>query len=94
MPTAGAPRNPSPSDPMKRTKYDRALSEQPSKIIVVHCETCDMDYDIREVTNEVQHPHAAHVIAFDCPRGHHCESRRVWKDGCCRSVGQRPHWKN
>ncbi|MGA8492834.1 MAG: hypothetical protein WB711_20600 [Terriglobales bacterium] len=49
------------------TKYDYALSQFPGKIIVVHCDTCDVDYDVREVTNEVQHSHALHVMSFDCP---------------------------
>lgn len=62
------------------TKYDYALSQVPGKIIVVHCGTCDVDYDVREVTNEVQHPHALHVMSFDCPKGHHSEARRLWKE--------------
>jgi hypothetical protein len=50
------------------------------KIIVVRCDTCDVDYDVRDVTNEVQHPHALHVMSFDCPKGHHSEARRLWKE--------------
>ena len=46
--------------------------------IRVFCEECDRDYDIREVENETTHPHAHHVAEFDCPKGHHCEARRVW----------------
>ena len=62
------------------TKYDYALSQFPGKIIVVHCDTCDFDYDVREVINEVQHPHALHVMSFDCPKGHRSEARRLWKE--------------
>jgi hypothetical protein len=62
------------------TKYDYALSQFPGKIIVVHCDTCDVDYDVREVTNEVQHAHALHVMSFDCPKGHRSEARRLWKE--------------
>ena len=62
------------------TKYDCALSQFPGKIIVVHCDTCDVDYDVREVTNEIQHPHALHVMSFDCPKGHPSEARRFWKE--------------
>lgn len=54
---------------MTNKKYDEALSQFPGKIIVVHCDKCDVDYDVREVTNEVQHPHALHVMAFTCRRG-------------------------
>jgi hypothetical protein len=61
-------------------KYDEVLSQNPSKIIVVHCDTCDFDYDVREVANEVQHQYANHVMFFDCPKGHHCEARRLWRD--------------
>lgn len=61
-------------------KYDEALSQNPGKIIVVHCDTCDFDYDVREVTDEVQHPHALHVMAFTCPKGHRDESRRLSRD--------------
>ena len=46
--------------------------------IRVLCEECDIDYDIREVDNETTHPAAFHVARFDCPKGHHCEARRVW----------------
>jgi hypothetical protein len=46
--------------------------------IRVHCDECNRDYDIREVDNETTHPHAHHVAEFDCPKGHHCEARRVW----------------
>ena len=62
------------------TKYDYALSQFPGKIIVVHCDTCVFDYDVREVINEVQHPHALHVMSFDCPKGHRSEARRLWKE--------------
>ena len=62
------------------TKYDEALSQSPGKIIVVHCDECNVDYDVREVLNEKQHPHALHVMAFDCPKGHHSEARRLWKE--------------
>jgi len=62
------------------TKYDYALSQFPGKIIVVRCDTCEVDYDVREVTNEVQHLHALHVMSFDCPKGHHSEARRLWKE--------------
>lgn len=65
---------------MTNQKYDEALSQFPGKIIVVHCETCEVDYDVREVANEVQHPHALHVMAFTCPKGHHSEARRLWKE--------------
>jgi len=64
---------------MNIKKYEEALSQNPGKIIVVHCDKCDVDYDVREVTNEVQHPYANHVTSFDCPRGHRSEARRVWK---------------
>jgi hypothetical protein len=63
---------------MTNKNCDEALSQFPGKIIVVHCDTCDVDYDVREVTNEVQHPHALHVMAFTCPKGHHSEGRRLW----------------
>lgn len=66
------------------TKYDYALSQFPGKIIVVHCDTCDIDYDVREVTNEVQHLHALHVMSFYCPKGHHSEARRLWKENTPR----------
>jgi hypothetical protein len=63
------------------TKYDEALAQNPGKVIVVHCDECDVDYDAREVLNEKQHPHALHVMAFDCcPKGHHSEARRLWKE--------------
>jgi hypothetical protein len=61
------------------TKYDNALSQFPSRIIVVRCDTCGVDYDVRVVSNEVQHNGANHVIFFDCPKGHHCEARRLWE---------------
>lgn len=63
-----------------KQKYDKALSQNPSKIIAVHCNACDFDYDVREVTDEVQHSHALHVMAFTCPKGHRGESRRLWMD--------------
>jgi hypothetical protein len=66
------------------SKYDYALSQFPGRIIVVHCDTCDVDYDVREVTNEIQHPHALHVMSFDCPKGHHSEARRLWKEKALR----------
>jgi hypothetical protein len=65
--------------PPKVTKYDAALAECPGRIIVVRCDACGIDYDVREVCNERQHPHANHVMSFDCPRGHHEEARRVFK---------------
>ena len=65
---------------MTTKKYDEALSQNPGKIIVVHCDECDLDYDVREATNEVQHPYATHVMAFDCPKGHRSEARRLWKE--------------
>ena len=65
---------------MTTKRYDEALSQNPGKIIVVHCDTCDFDYDVREVTDEVQHPHALHVMAFTCPKGHLDEARRLWKE--------------
>jgi CheY-like chemotaxis protein len=46
--------------------------------IRVFCKECNIDYDIREVDNETTHPAAGHVARFDCPKGHHCEARRVW----------------
>jgi hypothetical protein len=46
--------------------------------IRVHCKECGVDYDIREILNETTHPHAVHVARFDCPKGHHCEARRVF----------------
>jgi hypothetical protein len=61
-------------------KYDDALSQNPGRIIVVRCDTCGVDYDVRFVSNEVQHPHANHVMSFDCPKGHHSEARRFWKE--------------
>jgi hypothetical protein len=61
------------------TKYDYALSQNPGKIIVVRCDACGVDYDVRLVSNEVQHPNANHVMSFDCPKGHHREARRTWK---------------
>jgi hypothetical protein len=60
------------------TKYDDAFSQNPGRIIVVRCDTCGVDYDVRFVSNEVQHKGANHVMFFDCPKGHHCEARRVW----------------
>jgi hypothetical protein len=62
------------------TKYDNALSQFPGGIIVVRCDTCGVDYDVRVVSNEVQLSGANHVIFFDCPKGHHCEARRLWKE--------------
>jgi hypothetical protein len=62
------------------TKYDYALSQFPGRIIVVRCDTCGVDYDVRFVSNEVQHKGANHVMFFDCPKGHHCEARRLWKE--------------
>jgi kynurenine formamidase len=64
---------------MTNKKYDEALSQFPGKIIVVHCDTCDIDYN-GEVTNEVKHPHSLHVMAFTCPKGHHSDARRHWKE--------------
>jgi hypothetical protein len=61
-------------------KYDDALSQFPGRIIVVRCDTCGVDYDIRFVSNEVQHKGANHVMFFDCPKGYHCEARRLWKE--------------
>jgi hypothetical protein len=46
--------------------------------IRVFCRECAIDYDIREVDNEITHPAALHVARFDCPKGHHCEARRLW----------------
>ncbi len=46
--------------------------------IRVFCKECNIDYDIREVDNETTHPAALHVARFDCPKGHHCEARRLW----------------
>src|SRR5947209_7220242 len=46
--------------------------------IRVLCKECGIYYDIREVDNETTHPTALHVARFDCPKGHHCEARRVW----------------
>jgi hypothetical protein len=60
------------------TKYDDALSQNPGRIIVVRCNTCGVDYDVRFVSNEVQHKGANHVMSFDCPKGHHSQARRVW----------------
>ena len=60
------------------TKYDYAISQNPGGIIVVFCDTCGVHYDARFVSNEVQHKGASHVMLFDCPKGHHCEARRVW----------------
>ena len=51
------------------TKYDDALSQNPGRIIVVRCNTCGVDYDVRFVSNEVQHKGANHVMSFDCPKG-------------------------
>ena len=51
--------------------------------IRVFCKECKIDYDIREVNNETTHPAALHVARFDCPKGHHCEARRV-PAGSCR----------
>lgn len=65
---------------MVTQKYDEGLAQNPGKIIVVHCDTCDFDYDVREVSDELQHPHALHVMAFTCPKGHREENRRLWKD--------------
>ena len=62
------------------TKYNHALSQNPGRIIVVRCDTCGVDYDVRFVSNEFQHPHANHVMSFDCPKGHHSEARRLWKE--------------
>lgn len=46
--------------------------------IRVFCKKCNIAYDIREVDNETTHPAALHVARFDCPKGHHCEARRLW----------------
>jgi hypothetical protein len=70
-----------PKEAAKMTKkYDEALSQFPGYIIVVRCNKCDCDYDVREVTDEVQHQHALHVMAFTCPKGHRTENRRLWKE--------------
>ena len=39
---------------------------------------CGRDYDIREVRmrSSIQPPTMS--AEFDCPKGHHCEARRVW----------------
>jgi len=65
---------------MTTKKYDEAFSQNPGKIIVVRCDDCNLDYDVREVTNETQHPYASHVMAFNCPKGHRSEARRLLKD--------------
>ena len=64
-----------------RASTTRPFAENPGRIIVVRCGQCNEDYDVREVVNERQHPAAAHVMAFDCPRGHRSEARRVFKTG-------------
>ena len=46
-------------------------------MIVVHCDRCSINYDLTDVRNETTHPAARHVARFDCPRGHHCEARRM-----------------
>lgn len=46
-------------------------------MIVVHCDRCGINYDLADVRNETTHPAARHVARFDCPRGHHCEARRM-----------------
>jgi len=48
--------------------------------INVSCQECGVDYDIREISNESTHRYAKHVAIFDCPRGHHCEARRVFTE--------------
>jgi hypothetical protein len=47
--------------------------------IRVFCTKCNVEYDIREVANETTYPAALHVARFDCPKGHHCEARRVFR---------------
>ena len=61
------------------TRYDNALAHFPARLSSFTV-TCDVDYDVTEVTNEVQHPHALHVMSFDCPKGHNSEARRLWKE--------------
>jgi hypothetical protein len=73
-------RRPKEAAKMTTKKYDQALSQNPGKVIVVYCDLCDFDYDVREVADEVQHLHALHVMAFTCPKGHREESRRLFKD--------------
>jgi hypothetical protein len=51
--------------------------------IRVFCQECNVDYDIREVENEETHRYAKHVAIFDCPKGHHCEARRVFTEMTC-----------
>jgi hypothetical protein len=65
---------------MTTKKYDEALTQNPGKILVVRCDDCNLDYDVREVTNEAQHPYANRVMVFNCPKGHRSEARRLWKD--------------
>jgi hypothetical protein len=65
---------------MATQKYDEALAQNPGKIVVFHCDTCGIAYDVREVSDEIQHPHALHVMAFTCPKGHREENRRLWRE--------------
>ena len=62
------------------SKYDAALRQNPGHIIVVRCDVCGVDYDVRDVTDETPHEGANHVMYFVCPKGHMGEARRVWKD--------------
>lgn len=65
---------------MTTKKYDKALSENPGKIITVTCYQFREDFDIRSISDEEPHPGALHVIRFTCPKGHRSEARRVFKD--------------
>jgi hypothetical protein len=58
--------------------------------ISVLCDKCNTEYDVREIANETTHPYAIHVARFDCPRGHHCEARRMWKASPTPLIGTAP----
>jgi hypothetical protein len=46
--------------------------------IIVSCTECGIDYDEKEVkTLDIEEgPQGEDILAFDCPKGHHCKSRR------------------
>jgi len=61
------------------TKEPITISGKRGRVVVL-CKACGIEYDIREVLNERNHRGACHVALFDCPKGHHCEARRVFKE--------------
>ena len=59
-------------------------------MVVVHCDRCDINYDLADVRNETTHPAARHVARFDCPRGHRSEARRMLHEPLTRFEARGP----